>query len=93
MHLINRFEYTAGRLIEPVAGRYGYVYLFILCVFVFYLFYPSPSKNAPSAHLEGGEPWAEYHRKGHGMFFITCVIHTFIKSYMACVIALNTSYI
>jgi len=84
MHLMNRFEHTAGRLIVPVTGRYGYVYLIILCVFVFYLFHPSPSKHVPSAHLEGGQPWAEYYRKGHGMFLITCVIHTFIKSYVTC---------
>lgn len=84
MHLMNRFEYTAGRLLVPVGGRFGYVYLILLCVFVFFLFYPSPSKHVPSAHFEGGEPWAEYYRKGQGMFFITCVSHTFVKSYVPC---------
>lgn len=84
MHLMNGFEYTDGRLLVPVTGRYGYVYLIVICLFVFYLFYPSPSNYVPSAHLEGGEPWAQYYRKGHGTFFIICSIHTFAKSYVPC---------
>ncbi|XP_078350056.1 lymphotoxin-alpha-like [Oculina patagonica] len=55
-------EYANRRLQIPAGGCY-YVYLTLFLILVFYLFYPSPSKYAPSAHLEGGEPWAEYYTK------------------------------
>ena len=91
MHLMRGFEYTDQRLVVPFPGRYGCFCLILLVMFVFYLFYPSPSeyvpspsKYVPSAHLEGGEPWAKYYHKGQGLFFIILVIYTFVNSYVPC---------
>lgn len=67
MHLM---EYANGGLQVPVGGRRYYVYVILLSMLALYFFYPSPSKYVPSAHLEGGEPWAEYYYKGQGMSFI-----------------------
>lgn len=79
MHLMRGFEYTDERLVVPIPGRYGCYCVILVVMFVLYLFYPSPSKFVPSAHLVGGEPWTKCYHKGQGLFFIISLFSLFLK--------------